>query len=272
MRRSDRLVQLSHLLLEHPATPFTLGQLGKVLGVAKSTISEDLDLVGESLAGLGLGRLESHPGAAGGVVFRPIKTKAQMQAFATNLCARLREPHRILTGGFIYMTDLIFTPEWTAEIGRTFASRFAQPAPDYVITVETKGIPLALMTARYLNRPLVVIRRDARVTEGPSVGINFLSGSTGRIQTMSLPRRAVPPGAKVLLIDDFMKAGGTARGMMDLMSEFEARVLGLGVLVETAEPARKLVRDRVALAVLDGVDEKARRVSIRPAEWVSAVE
>jgi len=86
-------------------------------------------------------------------------------------------------------------------------TRFASLAPDYIMTVETKGIPLAFATARAANLPLVTVRRGSKVTEGSSVSINYVSGSTHRIQTMSLPRRAIPSGAKVLIIDDFMKAG-----------------------------------------------------------------
>jgi purine operon repressor len=114
------------------------------------------------------------------------------------------------------------------------------------VTLETKGIPLALMTAHALGVPLVTVRRDADVTEGPALGIHYVSGSA-RVQTMTLPRRALAPGTRVLLVDDFLKAGGTARGLMDLMDEFGAEVVGLAVLIETAEPVKKLVKGHFAL-------------------------
>ncbi len=264
MNRSQRLVLISQALMNRPGTLFSLGYFCERLGAAKSTVSEDLDLVGETFELLGLGRVESFPGAGGGVTYWPEMPVAESGQLSEELCRVLSDPGRILPGGFLYMTDLIFTPDWAQRFGRFFASRFRDTGADYVITVETKGIPLALMTARFLNQPLVVIRRDARVTEGPSLSISYLSGSTGRIQTMSLPRRALPSGSKVLLIDDFMKAGGTARGMLDLMAEFEARVVGLGVLVETAEPSKKLVKDHASLAILESVDEKTKTVKIGP--------
>ena len=61
-----------------------------------------------------------------------------------------------------------------------------------------------------------------------------------------------------------MKAGGSARGLVDLMAEFEARVLGIGVMVVTAEPKEKLVDDYISLAVLEEVDETNRVVRVRP--------
>jgi purine operon repressor len=79
---------------------------------------------------------------------------------------------------------------------------------------------------------------------------------------MSLARRALPTGAKVLIIDDFMKAGGTAKGMADLMKEFKAEVLGMGVLVDTKEPENKLVDSYLGLLELVELDEKNEKVVI----------
>lgn len=266
--RSERLVYISQALLDRPGAVFPLSFFSERLGAAKSSISEDLALLGDALEQLGIGVLETYPGAAGGVAFWPQVSHDEARQLAQELCRQLADPARILPGGFLYMTDLMFNPDWANRFGRLFATRFRAQRPEYVVTVETKGIPVALMTARALNRPLVVIRRDNRVTEGPALSINFLSGSTGRIGTMSLPRRAVPAGARVLLVDDFMKAGGTARGMLDLMAELDARVVGMAVLVETAQPAEKVVREYVSLAVLESVDERRRQVVVRPSAWI----
>ena len=88
------------------------------------------------------------------------------------------------------MTDIMGQPEYLNEIGKMFASAFAGRDIDVIMTVETKGIPLAYATATYMNLPVVIVRRDNRVTEGSAVSINYVSGSNKRIQTMSLARRA----------------------------------------------------------------------------------
>lgn len=130
------------------------------------------------------------------------------------------------------------------------------------MTVETKGIPLAVMVARAFNKPLVIARRDSKVTEGSSISINYVTGSNRRIQTMSLTKRAIPPKSKVLLIDDFMKAGGTANGMRELVTEMGGTVVGIGVLVSTPDP--KVVKDCEALLILNGVNEETRSIDIEP--------
>ena len=113
------------------------------------------------------------------------------------------------------MSDILGQPQILHQLGLMFASHFSGPI-DYVLTMATKGIPLAYATASHFNVPVVIARRDSRVTEGSVVSINYISGSSKRIQTMSLARRSLPEGSRVLIIDDFMKAGGTIQGMKDL--------------------------------------------------------
>ncbi|MNN44907.1 Pur operon repressor [compost metagenome] len=148
------------------------------------------------------------------------------------------------------------------EAGKMFATAFAGRDIDVVMTVETKGIPLAYATATFLNLPVVIVRRDNKVTEGSAVSINYVSGSNKRIQTMSLSRRALKEEAKVLIIDDFMRAGGTIHGMMDLLSEFRATVKGVGVFVDSDEVEEHLVEDYISLARLTHVDSRSKQVKV----------
>ena len=87
------------------------------------------------------------------------------------------------------------------------------------------------------------------------------------MQSMTLPLRAVPPGARALFIDDFLRGGGTARGVHDLMREFQAEIVGIGVLLEAAEPKEKLVDRHVSLLVLEGIDEDRGAVHLAPSRW-----
>ncbi|MGI6630517.1 MAG: pur operon repressor [Bacillota bacterium] len=264
LKRTDRLVVLSTLLAKNPNTLFSLTDLAALTGAAKSTVSEDLTIVKEVLSSFSLGELYSVTGAAGGVLYRPKEHADDINDFLEKLSQKLSDPERMIPGGFIYMIDIIFNPQIISRIGEIFYTKFQHTDPDYIITMETKGIPIAMMTALSFNIPLVIIRNSGRVTEGSSVNINYLSGLTRRIQTMSLPRRALPPNSKVLLIDDFMKGGGTAQGMLNLMKEFNAEVVGTGVMIATRDPREKLVKDYTALLELVSIDEDKKDVIIRP--------
>jgi len=181
----------------------------------------------------------------------------------------LEQSERILPGGYLYMTDLLGQPEVLQDVGRMFASAFSDRDIDVIMTVETKGIPIAHATAAYLNIPVIIVRRDNKVTEGSAVSINYVSGSSKRIQTMSLARRALKEESKVLIIDDFMKAGGTIQGMMDLLREFRATVKGVGVFVESAvlHGEEQLVNDYVSLAKISSIDSKSREIHVEPGNY-----
>ncbi len=263
MRRSDRIAIISKMLTENPNKVISLNYFSQLLDAAKSSISEDLDIIKDTFTVMGEGEIATISGASGGVRYRPKKTKDAIIKFLHELCKTLQDEKRIIPGGYLYMTDVIFSPEYSRIIGEIFSQLFIEYNPTHVLTVETKGIPIALMTARALNVPMVSARRDSRVTEGPSVSISYVSGSSQRIHNMSLAKRALPESAKVLIVDDFMKGGGTARGMMELAAEFKAEVIGTAMVITTAVPDKKLINDFVSLLILEGIDINENKVYIK---------
>lgn len=262
LKRSARLVDMTQHLLEQPHTLVPLTHFSERYGSAKSSISEDLTIIKEHFEHEGIGELETVAGAAGGVRYIPQVRSEEAKRFMQELCDRLENPERVLPGGYLYMSDILGQPRTLNRLGRIFASAFEGTPMDCIMTVETKGIPLAYATANHLNLPVVIVRRDTRVTEGSVVSINYVSGSTKRIQTMSLAKRALPERSRVLIIDDFMKAGGTVRGMLDLLGEFEAEVAGIGVLVETAFVEERLVDRYTSLARLTEVDVRQKAIRL----------
>lgn len=267
LRRGERMVVMAYHLLNAPHRLFSLGTFVDLLSAAKSTISEDLGFMRSAFERFQLGKVETLAGAAGGVRYLPSHGKARIRTLIEDLCQRLRGPSRVLPGGFLYTSDVISTPHYAAALGEAFASFFDETRPDVVLTMEVKGIPLALMTARAFDVPLVTVRRGAHVTDGPAVSVNYVSGSSRMVQSMTLPLRAIAPGAKVLFIDDFLRGGGTARGVYDLMREFRAEVMGIGVLIETAHPKEKMVDRYISLIEFGGTNEKGE-VLLAPSRWV----
>jgi len=269
IKRNERISAMIKVLSDAPNKIYTLSYFSDMFGAAKSTISEDIDIAQGILDRFSLGSLETVTGAAGGVKFLPAASKDANRRYVTEMCLRMSDPERILPGGYLYMVDILQNPAMVARMGEILAMWFYKTRPDFVMTVETKGIPVALMVARSLNVPLVVCRRDVRITDGSVVTINYLSGSNQRIQTMSLPKRSIKEGQRALIIDDFMKGGGSAKGMMDMLKEFSVVVAGVGVVMATAAPERKMVDDVKSLMVLHSVDEINRRVDVRPSAMFS---
>ena len=268
VKRNERIGAMIKILSSTPNKSYTLTYFSDLFGSAKSTISEDIDIAREALENYGLGTLKTVAGASGGVLYLPQPQPKESLAFIKRLCRQLEDPGRILPGGFLYMLDLLSDPTVVSRMAEIISQWYAESQPDFVLTVETKGIPVALMTAKYLGVPLIIARRDATITDGSVVTINYVTGSMRRIQTMSLPKRYIREGQRVLIVDDFMKGGGTARGLADMMKEFNVEVLGTAVVMSTVEPAQKLIGDYRSLMTLHNVDEVSRVVDVQPSQWL----
>lgn len=262
-RRSGRLVDMTQYLLNHPHQQIPLTFFSDRYQSAKSSISEDIGIVKETFEGKNLGKVETSAGAAGGVKFVPVIGNEDAVRQVDQLCERLEDPGRILPGGYLYMMDVIGDPKAMQDLGRVIASHYQDAGVDAIMTMATKGIPLAYAVAQLLNVPVSIVRHEQRITEGSIVSINYVSGSKKQIQTMSLARRSLKPESNVLIIDDFMKAGGTIRGMMDLAEEFHATVAGAAILTEAVHEEEKLVSDYVSLTRLTEVDVKERKITVK---------
>jgi purine operon repressor len=266
-RRSGRLVDMTNYMLHHPHSLVPLTFFSEKYKSAKSSISEDLTIIKETFEQHGIGTLLTVPGAAGGVKFIPQVEANEALQFIDELCELMAKPERLLPGGYLYLTDILGNPSIVNQIGRLFATVFSKRKIDVVMTVATKGIPLAYAVAGQLDVPVVIVRKDSKVTEGSTVSINYVSGSSKRIQTMLLAKRSLKEGSNVLIIDDFMKAGGTINGMISLLEEFRANVAGIGVLVETEGVEERLVDEYISLIKLTDVDTRERHIHVTPGTY-----
>lgn len=264
MKRTGRIGAIIKILSDNPSKIFNLNYFCHLLGAAKSSISEDLKMAKEIFDQIELGKIETVPGAKGGVRFIPWVSDAHCLEIQTNLCEKLQEQTRLLGGGFLYTSDIMFSASDTGQMALVFARKFAYSGADYVATIETKGIPLALMVARYLNIPTIVVRRETKISEGPTVSINYFSGSSNRMQKMSMAKKATVPGSKALIIDDFMRAGGSLKGISELLAEFDIEVCGIGVAIASTTPEIKKVDQYTPLLYLGEVDENAGLIQVSP--------
>ena len=268
IRRNERMTVMMKLLSGMPNRIFTLNSFCELFGSAKSTMSEDVDLLRQTAEHFDLGEVETVTGAAGGVRYRPVASRSKARACIGELCRKLSGTERVLPGGFLYYSDILSTPEIVNRMGEIIATEYYRAEPDFVLTMETKGIPVAFATANALGIPLVIARHSSRVYEGSAVNINYVSGS-GSIETMSLSRRAVKENTQALIVDDFLKGGGTARGMVELMREFNVTVVGMAFVMATAAPEKKRITGEKALMTLEVTDGEPASAIVRPAEWLN---
>ncbi len=265
-KRTERIAAITRLLTNSPNKLFTLPQFCELFGTAKSTMSEDIAIVEHAMQKHGLGQIETLAGAAGGVRFRPVLSREEAYRQVESISQTLCDPQRMLAGGYLYWSDILSSPDIARRMGHIIAGEYYDTGVDFVLTMETKGIPFALMTAEALGVPLIIARRSSKVYEGSAVNINYVSGR-GNIETMALSRRAVKEGQKALIVDDFIRAGGTARGMIALMEEFNVEVIGLAFMLAQENPPERHISGDKSLMLFS--ENGSDCLLVRPAPWLA---
>lgn len=239
------------MLTGNPNKDYPLGYFSEMFSCAKSSISEDLGIVRSAVEASGFGYIETTAGSKGGVRYVPYISENRAKDALENLREALEESSRALGEGFIYTSDLMFDASYIQVAAEEFAKKFASVDADFVITVETRGVGVAMLTSKLLHLPLIVLGREARIADGSTVSINYFSGSTDRIQKMSVSRRAIKPGQKAIIIDDFMRRGGSIKGIENMLSEFDASPVATGVVIATLTPKKKAVGNYFPIMILD---------------------
>ena len=117
--------------------------------------------------------------------------------------------------------------------GKELARRFANCGAQRVLTAEISGIAPALMTARYLNLPVVYARKNKPVTMPDTVYLTIAPSHTkGHMVELIVSPEYLPRDEKVLIIDDFLASGSTILGLVRLIQAAGAELVGIGTLIE----------------------------------------
>lgn len=257
--KTDRLIRITSRLLTCPSGQLSLTALAEDFGVSKTVISDDISVIDRSIESEGLGKIKVDRGRTGGASFVPQMSDGYRKNLLSGISETLSQDSRLLPSGLIYYGDIIFNPSYAWKLGLALASDFYDKYPDIVVTSEVKGIPLGMATAQILGVPLAVCRFRNRASDGPAVCVHFAT-QTGDVRAMYMGTKQIAQGSKVLVIDDFMRGGSTASGMCQVISEFKADLVGIGVFIASKEPTKKAVDHYSSLLTLNMSGEGPRVV------------
>lgn len=262
MKRSERLVDFTNYLLNNARKLTTLSFFSQRYGVAKSSVSEDLVIIKRVFEETGIGTIKTYPGVSGGVVFTPEISNQQSREIVSEIADLMRESNRILPGGYIYLSDILGSPKNLKNISKIIAHEYAGKQIDAIVTIATKGIPIAQAVSAILDVPFVIVRRDPKVTEGATLNVNYMSGSSSKVENMTLSKRSLAPGQRVLIVDDFMKGGGTLNGMKSLVHEFDCILAGVAVFAEGPFKGQRLIEDYKSILKIEKIDIEKRSIEV----------
>ncbi len=109
------------------------------------------------------------------------------------------------------------------------AARFADSDASKIVAAEARGFIFGAALAYKMRLGFVPVRKPGKLPyKNKKVTYDLEYGT----DTLCIHEDALLDGEKVLVIDDLLATGGTLKGVLQLMEEFNAEVTGIGCLVE----------------------------------------
>jgi adenine phosphoribosyltransferase len=130
---------------------------------------------------------------------------------------------------FYDITTLLKDPAGLRQTIDALAELCGDEPVDTVIGVESRGFIFATPLAYRLNAGFVPVRKPKKLpAEKVSVSYDLEYGQ----DTLEMHKDAVGQGHRVLIVDDLLATGGTAKAVVDLVEGLGGEVVGLLFLVE----------------------------------------
>lgn len=149
---------------------------------------------------------------------------------------RILKEASVVNPGVLKLDSLLnhgVDPQLTMEMGKEFARRFAGETITKVITVEASGIPVAFATALELGVPLIFARRKKTLLAETDAYIERVPSFTkGIVTDLIVSRDLLHADDSVLFIDDIIANGDAARGLIKIVEQSGAKLVGIGIVLE----------------------------------------
>jgi adenine phosphoribosyltransferase len=127
------------------------------------------------------------------------------------------------------ITPLLADPQAFGEVVETIADTFAAGGIDKVCGIEARGFILAAPVAHRLGAGFVPIRKHGKLPYTCEAASYTLEYSE---EVLEIHADALHEKERVLIVDDVLATGGTARAAAELVSRLGAAVVGFAFLVE----------------------------------------
>ncbi|ADG81743.1 xanthine phosphoribosyltransferase [Thermincola ferriacetica] len=149
---------------------------------------------------------------------------------------KIRE-HGIVVSDTVLKVDSFLNhqldPELILEIGKEIANRFKNDGVTKVLTIEASGIAVALAAAMELKVPVVFAKKNKPSTlQGQIYSALVHSFTKNEDVTISVSANYLKPSDRVLIIDDFLAMGAASKGLVEIVRQSKARLVGIGIVIE----------------------------------------
>lgn len=173
---------------------------------------------------------------------------------------RILEEGKVLPGGIVkvdgflnHRIDTVLMDDMADE----FAKYFDTKNITMILTAEASGIALATICARKYGVPMVFAKKaKSDNIEGGLYHSDIFSYTYKKKVTLLVSQNWIGKDDRVLIIDDFMANGFAVRGLIDIVQQSGAELVGVGIAVEKGfQPGGQSIRDMGinvhSLAIID---------------------
>ncbi|RDA82462.1 hypothetical protein CP532_4379 [Ophiocordyceps camponoti-leonardi (nom. inval.)] len=129
------------------------------------------------------------------------------------------------------------------------SERFSRPGPDVIVGLDARGFLFGPALALRLGVGFAAVRKEGKLP-GPCVSARYVKEYGG--DSFQMQRDAVREGQNVLIVDDIIATGGSAKAAADLVTQLKGQVLGYLFILEIAGlDGRKKLQGATTAILLD---------------------
>ena len=176
---------------------------------------------------------------------------------------RIIKDGKCFPGGILKVDNFInhqMDPILMKSMAVEFVRRFAGTNINKILTVEASGIAPAIMVGYLLELPVVFAKKRKPSTMENMLVTEVFSFTKNTTYTVCVSKDYLQAGDKELFIDDFLANGNAGIGMIDLVNQAGAEIVGMGFLIEKAfqsggDKLRELGIHVESLAIIESLDD-----------------
>lgn len=155
------------------------------------------------------------------------------------------------------------------QMGEEFKKRFADANINKIVTIESSGIGIACIVARYFDVPVVFAKKSKSINIDGDMYVAEVESFTHKCKNQVIvSKKFLNDNDHVLIIDDFLANGCALQGLISIVSEAGGTVEGIGIAIEKGFQAggrmiRNLGYRLESLAIVDSMDSANGTIEFR---------
>ena len=127
------------------------------------------------------------------------------------------------------ITTLLKEPDALAASVKAFLERYENQGIDVVVGVESRGFIWGAILAYEMGIGFVLVRKPDKLPAETVRAEYMLEYGTNALE---MHQDAIRPGQKVLIVDDLLATGGTAKATCELVEQLDGQVAGVAFVIE----------------------------------------